>query len=205
MDQFSTVQSFSRVWLCKSVNCSMPGFPVYHQLPELTQTHVHWVGNAIQPSYPLSSPPLPAFNLSQHQDLFKWVSSSHQVAKVLGVSASALVLPMNIQDWVPLGLTGLISFQSKGLLKESSPTPQFKSTISLALSFLYSPTLTSIHGYTVKTIALTRWTFGDKVISLLFNMLYRLVIAFLLRSKCLLISWIALLYPRRLVFTLWRG
>ena len=153
--------------------------------PELTQTHVHWVGDAIQPSYPLSSPPLPAFNLSQHQGLFKWVSSSHQVAKVLGVSASALVLPMNIQDWVPLGLTGLISFQSKGLLKESSPTPQFKSTISLALSFLYSPTLTSIHDYTVKTIALTRWTFGDKVISLLFNMLYRLVIAFLLRSKCL--------------------
>ena len=65
------------------MDSSMPGFPVYHQLPELTQTHVHWVSDAIQPSHPLSSPFLPAFNLSQHQGLFKWVSSSHQVAKIL--------------------------------------------------------------------------------------------------------------------------
>ena len=69
--------------LCDSKYCSMPGFPVYHQLPEFTQTHVHWVGDAIQPSHPLLSPFPPAFNLSQHQGLFKWVSSSHQVAKVL--------------------------------------------------------------------------------------------------------------------------
>ena len=62
---------------------STPGFPVHHQLPEFTQTHVHWVGDAIPPSHPLSSPSPPAFNLSQHQGLFKWVSSSHQVAKVL--------------------------------------------------------------------------------------------------------------------------
>ena len=65
------------------MDSSMPGFPVYHQLPELTQTHVHWVGDAIQPSHSLSSPFPLAFNLSQHQDLFHWVSSSHQVAKVL--------------------------------------------------------------------------------------------------------------------------
>ena len=64
-------------------DCSMPALPVHHQLPGFTQTHVHWVSDAIQPSLPLSSPSLPAFNLSQHQDLFKWVSSSHQVAKVL--------------------------------------------------------------------------------------------------------------------------
>ena len=68
--------------LCDPVDCSIPGLPVYHLLPEFTQTHVHWVGDAIQPSHPLSSPS-PTFNLSQHQGLFKWVSSSHQVAKVL--------------------------------------------------------------------------------------------------------------------------
>jgi len=69
--------------LCNPIDCSMPGLPVYHQLPELTQTHVHWVSDAIQPSRPLSSPSLPALSLSQHQGLFRWVSSSHQVAKGL--------------------------------------------------------------------------------------------------------------------------
>ena len=69
--------------LCDPMDCSMPGFPVHHQLLELAQTHVHWVGDAIQPSHPLSSPYPPAFNLSQHQGLFQWVGSSHQVAKVL--------------------------------------------------------------------------------------------------------------------------
>jgi len=68
---------------CDPMDYSMPGLHVHHQLPESTQTHVHWVGDAIQPSHPLSSPSLPTFNLSQHQGLFKWVSSSHQVAKVL--------------------------------------------------------------------------------------------------------------------------
>ena len=65
------------------MDCSTPGLPVHHQLPESTQTHVHWVSDAIQPSHPLSPPSPPAFNLSQHQGLFKWDSSSHQVAKVL--------------------------------------------------------------------------------------------------------------------------
>ena len=69
--------------LCDPMDCSTPGFPVHHQLPELAQTHVHWVSDAIQPSHPLSSPSSPTLNLSQHQGLFKWVSSSHQVAKVL--------------------------------------------------------------------------------------------------------------------------
>ena len=85
--QFSSVH-FSSVTqscptLCDPMNQSMPGLPVHHQLPESTQTHVHWVGDAIQPSHPLSSPSLPALNLSQHQGLFKRVSSSHQVAKML--------------------------------------------------------------------------------------------------------------------------
>ena len=78
---FSSVQSLSCVQLF--VTPWTPGLPVYHQLPEFTQTHVHWVSHAIQPSHPLSSPFPPAFNLSQHQGLFKWVSSLHQVAKVL--------------------------------------------------------------------------------------------------------------------------
>ena len=81
--QFSSVQSLSCVWLCDPMSCSTPGLPVHHQLPEITQTHVHWVSDVIQPSHPLSSPSPPAFNLSQHQGLFKWVSTSHQVAKVL--------------------------------------------------------------------------------------------------------------------------
>ena len=81
--QFSSVQSVSSVWLCNPMNCSTPGLPVHHQLPEFTQTHVHWVSDAIQPSHPLSFPSPPTFNLFQHQGLFQWVSSSHQVAKVL--------------------------------------------------------------------------------------------------------------------------
>ena len=79
---FSSV-SQSCPTLCDRMNRSMPGLPVHHELSELTQTHVHWVCDAIQPSHPLSSPSPPALNLSQHQDLFKWVSSLHQVARVL--------------------------------------------------------------------------------------------------------------------------
>ena len=81
--QFSSVAQ-SCPTLCNPMDCSMPGLPVHRQLPEFTQTHVHWVSDAVQPSYPLSSPSPCAFNLSQHQGLFKGVRSSHQVAKVLG-------------------------------------------------------------------------------------------------------------------------
>ena len=81
--KFSSVQSFSCVWSSDPMDCSMPGFPVHHQIPEFTQTHVHWVDDAIQPFHPLSSPSDPTFKLSQYQGLFKWLSSSHQVAKVL--------------------------------------------------------------------------------------------------------------------------
>ena len=80
---FSSVQSLSHVWLCNSMDCSMPGLPIHHQPPEFTETHVHWVGDAIQPSHPLSSHSPPAPSPSQHQSLFQGVSSSHQVAKVL--------------------------------------------------------------------------------------------------------------------------
>ena len=80
--QFSSVAQ-SCPTLCHPMDCSTPGLSVHHQLPEFTQTHVHRVGDAIQPSHPLSSPSPPALNLSQHQGLLQWVSSSHQVAKVL--------------------------------------------------------------------------------------------------------------------------
>ena len=140
--QFSSVTQ-SCPTLCNPMNRSTPGLPAHHQLLEPTQTHVHWVGDDIQPSHPLSSPSPSALNLSQHQGLFKWVNTFRQS---IGVSASTSVLPMNIQDWVPLKWTSWISLQSKDS-QESSPTPQFKSINSSALSFLCSPTLTSIHDY----------------------------------------------------------
>ena len=132
---FSSVQFSSVTQSCPTlrdpVNCSTPGLLVHHRFLEFIQTHVHWVGDAIQPSHPLSSPSPPALDLSQHKGLFKCVSSSHQVIKVL-------------------------EFQ---LQLESSPTPQFKSINSSALSFLYSPT-SHPHMTTGKTTALTRRTFG---------------------------------------------
>ena len=126
------------------MDCSTPGFPVYHQLLELAQTHVHRIGDAIQ--HPLSSPSPPAFNLSQHQGLFQWVSSSNQVAKGLEFqlqhrSFQCIFMTDLLQD----GLVG--SPCSPRDSQESSPTPQFKSMNSLALSFLYGPTLTSIQVY----------------------------------------------------------
>ena len=77
----SSVQSLSRVWLCDPMDCSTPGLPVHHQLPESTQTHVHWVGDAIQLSHPLSSPSPPALNLSQHQGLFKYGRNCKRVTQ----------------------------------------------------------------------------------------------------------------------------
>ena len=119
--QFSSVvQSCPALW--EPVDCSMPDLPVHRQLPEFTQTHVHWVGDAIQPSHLLSSPSPPAFNLSQYQGLFKWVSFFASGGQSIGVSISASVLPMNIQGWFPLGWTGWISLQSKGLSRVFSNT-----------------------------------------------------------------------------------
>ena len=125
--------------LCNPMDCSMPGFPVLHQLPELTQTHAHWVSDAIQPSHPLLSPSPPAFSLSQ------WVSSLHQVAKVLEFqlqhqSFQWIFRTHFLQD----ALVGPPCSPRDS--QESSPTPQFKS-ISSSFSFLYSPTLTSILDY----------------------------------------------------------
>ena len=174
------------------MDCSTAGIPVHHQLLEPTQTHVHRVGDAMQPSHPLSSLSPPAFNLSQHQSLFQWVSSSHQVAKY-GVSALASVL----LDIPPPEYSGLISFTidwldllaAQGTLKSLLQHHSSKASI-LWCSAFFIVQLSHPHMTTGKTIALTRQTFVGKVMSLLFNMLSRLVIAFLPRSKHLLISWL---------------
>ena len=118
--QFSSLTQLCST-LCDPMNCSMPGLPFHHQLPEFTQTHVHRVGDAIQPSHPLSSPSPPAPNPSWHQSfpmgqLFTWGGQS------IGVSALVSVLPMNTQDWSPLEWTGWISLQSKGLSRVFSNT-----------------------------------------------------------------------------------
>ena len=109
------------------MNRNTPGVPVHHQLPEFTQTHVHRVGDAIQPSHPLSSPSSPALSLSQHQGLFKWVSSSHEVAKVLEFQ-----LQHQSFQWTPrtdLLQNGLVGSPcSPRDSQESSPTPPFKAS-----------------------------------------------------------------------------
>ena len=120
--QFTSVAQ-SCPTLCNPMNHSTPDLPVHHHLPEFTQTHVHRVGDAIQPFHPLSSPSPPAPNPSQHQGLFQWVNSSHEVAKVLELQLnSASVLRKNTQDWSPLEWTSWISLQSKELSKVFSNT-----------------------------------------------------------------------------------
>ena len=182
--QFSSVTQ-SCLTLCDSMDCSTPGFPVYHQLLELAQTHVHQVSDAIQPSHPLSSPS-PASNLSQHQGLFQWVSSSHQMTKVLENQ-----LQHQSFQWIfrTSFLWDLLLWSpcSPRDSQESSPTKQFKAS-SLQHSAFFIVQLSHPYMTTRKTVALTRWTFIGNVISLIFNMLSRLVIAFLPRSKCLFIS-----------------
>ena len=123
--------------LCSPMDCSTPGFPVLHHLPELVQVHVHWVGDAIQSSHPLSSPTPPALKLAQHQSLstesafhIRWPKNWHFIFSISP--------PMNIQHWFPLGLTALISLLSKGLSRVFSNTTvqghQFFSTQPFLLS-----------------------------------------------------------------------
>ena len=143
--QFSSVAQLCPT-LCDPMDCSTPGLPVHHQLPEYAQIHVHWISNAIQPSHPVLSPSPSAFNLSQHQGLFKWVSSSHQVAKVLEFQLQHQSLEKTLRtDHTQDGLVGTPCCPRDS--QESSPTPQSQSINFLALSFLCSPTVTSIHNY----------------------------------------------------------
>ena len=163
--QFSLIaQSCWTLW--DPIDCSTIGFPVYHHLLELAQIHVHQVGDAIQPSHPLSSPYPPALDLSQHQGLFQWVSSSHQVANYWSFSFS--ISPSNEysgpisfrMDWLDL-------LAVQGTLKSLLQHHSSKVSI-LQHSAFFIVQLSYPHMTTAKIIALTRQTFVGKVISLLF-------------------------------------
>ena len=144
-------------------------FPTLHHLPELAQTHVHWVGDAIQAARPLLSPSLTAFNLSPHQSLFHWVHSSYQVATYWSFSFS--ISPSNeYSGLISFGITGFISLLSKGLSRVFSSTTVQKVLILWHLAF-FLVQLSHLCITTRKTIALTIRTFVSKIMSLLFNML----------------------------------
>ena len=171
-----------------SMDCSTPGFPVHHQLLELAQTHVHWVSDAIQQSYPLKSPFPPVFNLSQHQGLFQWVGSHIRWPKYwsfifsISLSSEYSGLISSRIDWF-----GLLAVQ--GAFKSHLQHHNSKASI-IQHSAFFMVQLSHPYVTTGKTIALTRWIFAGKVMTSLFNMLSRLVITFLPRSKNLLISWL---------------
>ena len=139
------------------MDCSMPGFPVHHQLPEFTQTHVHWVGDVFQLSHPLSSPSPPTFNLSQHQGLFKWISSLHQVAKVLEFSFS--ISPSNdYSGLISLRMDWLDLLAVQGTLKSLLQHHSSKASI-LRHSAFFIVQLSHPYMTIGKTIALTYITF----------------------------------------------
>ena len=168
------------------MDCSTPGLPVHQQLPESTQTHAHWANNAIQLSHPLSSPSPPAFNLSIRVFLNESalpIRRSKYWRFSFSISPSdeySGLIPFRIDCFDLLAIQGT---------QESSTAPQFKGIDSLAFSLLYGPTLTSVHDYW-KNQSFDYRDFVSKMMSLLFNMLFSFVIAFLSRSKRLLISWL---------------
>ena len=182
---FSLVDQ-SCLTLCDPMDCSTPDLPVHHQLLEATQTHVHRVGDAIQPSHPLSSPSPPTFNLSQHQ-VFSYDSvlcirwpKDWSFRSSISPSNEYSVLISFRMDWLDL-------LEVQGTLKSLLQHHHSKASILLRSAFfmiqLSHPYMTS-----GKTIALNRQNFVCKVMSLLFNMLSTFVISFIPRSKCLLIS-----------------
>ena len=163
------------------MNRSTPGLPVHHHLPEFTQTHVHRVGDAIQPSHPLSYPFPPAPNPSQHQSLFQWVGSSRQVTKVLELQLQHL--PFHwifrtdfLYNWL------LWSPCSPRDSEQSSPTPRFK-RINLRCLASFMVQLSDPYVTTGKTVTVTMWNFVSKVMPLLFNTISKYVIAFLPRRN----------------------
>ena len=141
--QFSSVAQ-SCLTPCNPMNRSMPGLPVHHQFPEFTQTHIHRVSDAIQPSHPLSSPSPPAPNPSQHQSLFNESALHMRWPKYWSFSFN-IIPSKEIPDLLQNGLVGRPCSPRDS--QESTPTPQFKSITSLALSFLHSPNLASIHDH----------------------------------------------------------
>ena len=170
------------------MDCSMPGLSVHHQFPEFTQTHVHWVGDAIQPSQLLSSPSPLALNLSQHQGLSNesvlctmWLKYWHFSFSISPSNAYSGLISFRM-DWLDL-------LAVQGDLKSFLQHHSSKASI-LWCSAFFIVQFSLPYMTTGKTIILTRWTFVSKVMCLLFNKLSRLVIGFLPRSKCLLISWL---------------
>ena len=183
--QFSSVTQLCPT-LCDPMDGSIPGFPVLHCHLEFTETHVHQVGDAIQPSQHLSSPSPPTLNLSQRQVLFQWFISSHQVAEVFSFSISSSneysgLISFNV-DWLDL-------LAVQGSLKSLLQHHSSKASM-LRRSVLFIVELSHPYMTTGRIIALTRQTSVGKVTSLLFNTLSKLVIAFLPWSKYLLISWL---------------
>ena len=175
------------LWLhglqCTRLPCPLPTPGAYSNSCPSSQ----WCHPTISSS---AAPSPPAFNHSQHQGLFKWVSSSQSGGQSIGVSALATVLPMTIQDWCPLGWTGWISLQSKGLSRVFSNTTVQKYQFLHTQLSLWSVQLSHPYITIGKTRALTRQIFVGKVMSLIFNILLRLIISFLPRSKHRLISWL---------------
>ena len=170
------------------MDCSSTGLPVYHQLPEFPQTHVHWISDAIQPSHPLSSPSPPAFKFPsirafQTSQFFTSCGQSIDWSFTFSISSSNEYsgLISFRMDWLDLLA---VQWTLKSLQHHSSKASILRCSAFLIVQLLH-PYMTA-----GKTIALTRWTFVDKIMSLLFNMLSRLVITFLSRSKHLLISWL---------------
>ena len=173
--------------LCDPMDCSTPGFPVHHQLPEFPQTPVHWVGDAIQPSHPLLSPSLLSIFPSIR------VFSNESVLRIRWPKYCSFSFSTNLSN----EYSGLISFRMdwldllevQGTLKSLLQHRSSKASILLRSAF-FMVQLSHLYLTTGKTIALTRWTFVGKVMCLLFKMLSSLVITFLPRSKHLLISWV---------------
>ena len=186
--QFSSVAQ-SCPTPCDSVNHSTPGLPVHHQLPEFTQTYVHRVGDAIQPSRPLSSPSPPALNLPQHQGSFPMSQFFASGSQSIGSFSFSISPSSEYSGLISFRMDWLYLLAVQGTLKSLLQHHSSKASILQCSAFLI---VQLSHPYitTGKTIALTRWTFVGKVMSLLFNMLSRLVITFLPKSKCLLISWL---------------
>ena len=170
MVQFSSVAQ-SCLTFCDPMDCSMPGFPFNQQLPELAQTHVHQIGDAIQPSHPLSSPSPPAFNLSQHQSLFR-----ESVLHITWPKYWSFNFSITMLIYIPSNkYSGLISFRIdwfkllavQGTLKSLLQHHSSKASI-LQRSVFFMVQLSHPYITTGKTIALTRWTFVGKVMCLLF-------------------------------------
>ena len=160
----SLLQLFATPW---TAACQASVFFLVHHLPEFAQTHIHWVGDAVQPSHPLSTPSLPALSLLKHQSLFQLVGSSCRVAKVVELQhlffqwIFRVDFFYNWQTWFPC---------CPGDSQESSPAPQSESIYFLVLSLLYGPALTPVHIYWKNhSFDYMIWTFVSKVISLIFN------------------------------------